>query len=179
MNALTTDLLMALIPGCVIDHVECGEQGITLMTHVSDSMAACPTCRRSSVRVHSSYLRTCQDLPLGVRAVHLRLRVRRFRCGNARCLRQTFTERLPELLPSYVQRTLRLSETIREAGFALGGEAGVRLLRACYALCEPFFCLVLNGYRWSAYALGSISSYRTARNHYLATNNRFAAREEC
>lgn len=92
-------------------------------------MAACPTCRQSSGCVHSSYTRTCQDLPIGERAVRIHLRVRRFRCSNARCRRQTFTERLPALLPSYVQRTMRLSETIREAGFALGGEAGVRLLR--------------------------------------------------
>ena len=54
------------------------------------------------------------------------LRVRRFRCGNSACASTIFCERLPELVRPSAQRTVRLTRSLRELGFALGGEAGSR-----------------------------------------------------
>jgi transposase len=54
--------------------------------------------------------------------------VRRFRCINEGCQRATFAERLPQLVSLHGQRTGRLTDTLREIGFALGGEAGERIL---------------------------------------------------
>jgi len=56
----------------------------------------------------------------------LLLHVRRWRCHNAACPRQTFSEPLPGLLAPSAQRTLRLTTTLQALGLTLGGEAGAR-----------------------------------------------------
>jgi hypothetical protein len=62
--------------------------------------------------------------------MRLVLHVRKFCCDNPVCARQIFTERLPGVVAAYGRRTLRLEAWLSTIGFALGGEAGARLLRA-------------------------------------------------
>jgi transposase len=57
--------------------------------------------------------------------------VRRFRCTNPSCGKQTFAEQFPEWLPVYARHTTRLNLLIRHVGFEVGGEAGRRILRYC------------------------------------------------
>src|SRR5688572_31531768 len=109
---MTACLFPDFLPGCAIDQIEQNEQGLILCAHVNGTMATCPTCEQSSECVHSSYVRSPHDLQIGEQAVRIRLHVRRFRCGNPACTRQTFVERLPQLLPVHVQRTLRLTRTL-------------------------------------------------------------------
>jgi hypothetical protein len=59
----------------------------------------------------------------------LRLHVCRFFCDEQTCPRAIFTERLPGLVAPHARRTDRLEVWLRAVGFALGGEAGTRLLR--------------------------------------------------
>lgn len=134
---MTGDWFSGFLPGCLIDEIEQGEQGLIIWAHMNSLMAICPTCRQSSMCVHSTYTRAPQDLPLGEQAVHIRLRVRRFRCGNLACARQTFAEQLPALLPKHAQRTARLTRTLCAIGFAVGGEAGTRLLRQMQMTTSP------------------------------------------
>jgi transposase len=61
-------------------------------------------------------------------AVRLELHVRRFVCPNPECVRQIFTERLSSVVAPYARRTTRLSDVFTLIGFALGGEAGKRLV---------------------------------------------------
>ena len=61
-------------------------------------------------------------------AVRLQLHVRRFFCPNQECARQIFTERLPSVVEPYARRTTRLTDLFTLIGFALGGEAGKRLV---------------------------------------------------
>src|SRR5882724_9457658 len=61
-------------------------------------------------------------------AVRLELHVRRFFCVNPECKRQIFTERLPTVVEPYARRTTRLTDVFILIGFALGGEAGQRLV---------------------------------------------------
>jgi len=103
---------------------------ITAHTIATASTSPCPLCGQPSARVHSRYPRTLADLPwLGV-AMRLELRVRKFFCDNPACERLIFTERLPGVAATYGRRTLRLEAWLTRIGFALGGEAGARLLRA-------------------------------------------------
>src|SRR5207244_3259799 len=88
--------------------------------------ATCPACGTPSMHVHSYYTRSPRDLPISGRAVRLELHVRRFRCREAACSRVTFAERLPALLASTAQRTVRLNTALTDLGMALGGEAGAR-----------------------------------------------------
>jgi len=80
--------------------------------------------------VHPIYERTLADLPWGVHAVALRLRVRRLFCRNARCTRRIFAERLSGVAFPWARRTRRLDARLTALGLALGGSAGVRLGRA-------------------------------------------------
>jgi transposase len=88
----------------------------------------CPDCGRTSRAVHSRYDRHPADLPSLGRTVSIHLRVRRFYCRNTACPRQTFAERLPNLVAPFARRTRRLAEAQGQTGAALGGEAGARLL---------------------------------------------------
>jgi transposase len=88
----------------------------------------CPDCGRTSRAVHSRYDRHLADLPSLGRTVSIHLRVRRFYCRNTACPRQTFVERLPNLVAPFARRTGRLAEAQGQTGAALGGEASARLL---------------------------------------------------
>src|SRR5437588_1580064 len=108
--------------------LEADEQFILAVVATTSSEAFCPLCQSRSERIHSRYVRCVADLPWAGWAVRLELHVRRFFCQNQECLRQIFTERLPSVVAPYARRTTRLTELFTLIGFALGGEAGKRLV---------------------------------------------------
>jgi hypothetical protein len=57
----------------------------------------------------------------------LRLRVRHFYCLHPTCLRRTFAEPRPQLMPPRARRTRRGAQAQTRIGLAAGGEAGARL----------------------------------------------------
>lgn len=125
---MTTFLAPFTLAGCLPDRIEQTAEGLHVHATGSAPDAACATCGRRSDRVHSYYLRSPADLPISDQSVRLHLRLRRFRCLNERCERRTFVEPLPKLLSAYARRTDRLAETQTHVGFAMGAEAGARLL---------------------------------------------------
>jgi transposase len=100
---------------------------VTVTVRTASPGASCPCCGTICQRVQSRYTRTLRDLPASGRLVHLIVRVRRFFCQERTCVRKIFAERFSSLTLPRVKFTLRLQETLREMGFALGGEAGARL----------------------------------------------------
>ena len=101
---------------------------LTLAATTTLPKAECPVCGKFSGRVHSRYTRTLADLPwLGI-PVRMRLHVRRFFCEEPSCERAIFAERLHGVVSHYARRTNRLDEWFTHVSFALGGEAGARLL---------------------------------------------------
>jgi transposase len=66
-------------------------------------------------------------MPISTRAVHVELKVRRFRCHTADCKRQTFAEPLLGVTSSYSRRTDRLTEVLWHLGQVAGGSPGARL----------------------------------------------------
>jgi transposase len=101
---------------------------ITAVVATTAVRAVCPLCGRSSSRVHSQYVRAVADVPWHGVPFRLRLHVRRFFCDEPTCPRAIFAERLPGLVAPHARRTDRLDAWLRAVGFALGGEAGTRLL---------------------------------------------------
>lgn len=89
--------------------------------------ASCPLCSRRTRRIHSRYVRTVHDLPCCGIPVLVRVHARRFACRNRHCSRRIFCERVPTLVPPRGRRTDRLTHTLSEISFALGGEGGHRL----------------------------------------------------
>src|SRR5258707_1224599 len=85
--------------------LESPTSNLTIELRVRYRSSQCPSCQQASQRVHSWYCRTVVDLPMGEWSVNLRLHVRRLRCGNANCVQQVFTERLPALVAPSARRT--------------------------------------------------------------------------
>ncbi len=110
---------------------------ITAIVTTTSSEAACPLCHRPSMRIHSRYVRQVADLPWMGCAVCLELHVRRFFCPNQQCSRQIFTERVPTVVAPYARRTTRLTDVFILIGFALGGEAGKRLVEGMGLVTSP------------------------------------------
>jgi len=102
---------------------------VMITVRAASPMVPCPCCGTLSRRVQSRYTRTLRDLPVSGRYTHLTVHVRRFFCQESTCIRKIFAERFPSLTLPRVKFTLRLQETLRQMGFALGGEAGARLGR--------------------------------------------------
>ena len=78
--------------------------------------------------MHSCYTRTVADLPWAEWPVCLDVVVQRFFCDNAGCHYKTFAERFPAVVARYARRTLRLAARQRQTAYALGGEAGAKLV---------------------------------------------------
>src|SRR4051812_35515694 len=88
--------------------------------------ASCPSCTRSSHRLHGSYLRRVADIPLGQRRVTIHLRVQRFRCQNPACPQQTFAAQPSMLVVPHARRSLALQALLRDLGLTLGGRPSAR-----------------------------------------------------
>lgn len=92
--------------------------------------AHCPDCQQLSARFNGHYHRHPADLPCGSYAIQLSLTVPRFLCDNEGCSRRTFSATFPTILRPYARRTDRLASQQQHVAFAVGGEAGCRLLNS-------------------------------------------------
>lgn len=104
----------------------CETDRMVLIAKPAQDSSCCPGCGQPSRRVHSHYHRQLADLPWHGCVIEVHLEVRRYRCGNASCLQMIFTERLEAVQP-HARRTVRLAESQRAIGLAVGGEPGSRL----------------------------------------------------
>ena len=121
---LVTHATVLRLEACEVDDTTAQ---ITLRVQSTQTRAPCPLCATPARRIHSDYGRTLADLPWAQYRVCLQLRVRKWFCGNRRCRRRIFTERLPTIAAPWARRTLRLAQRLLALGVALGGRAGVRL----------------------------------------------------
>lgn len=116
--------------GLVIETVTTEADRVLVSARAVGKSAACPDCGRASAQVHSRYHRQLLDLPSYGRAVHLRVEVRRFRCGNPACPRRIFGEQLADgVAPRAARRTSRLEGIVHHLGIALGGRPAASLAR--------------------------------------------------
>ena len=114
------------LPGFAIQQITNLGTILTITGCATRPTAVCPSCQHVSRRVHSYYTRSPQDLPSSGYIVQLVLRVRRFRCLNLHCQRQTFAERLSDL-PVSARQTTRLGTLLDCIAVVLSGQAGSRL----------------------------------------------------
>jgi transposase len=120
-----------------LDYLSAADSLITLTLTTKRQEAHCPLCGCPSFRVHSYYVRTLADLPWNGVPVRLRLTIRRFFCDTKTCRRRIFAERLPGVAAPHARRTLRLTEALELIGFALGGEAGARVVKGLSMEVSP------------------------------------------
>lgn len=116
------------LPNCQIIDCHPHQKGYTLIAYSINKQANCPLCQQTSCRSNGFYYRKPTDLPISDKSVQLRLRLRRFRCLNQVCPKQTFGQPCPDWLPAFARRTSRLAQAQRSVAMMLGGKAGSRLL---------------------------------------------------
>lgn len=71
----------------------------------------CPYCGALSSKVHSSYEREIQDLPMQNRKVILLVKTRKMFCSNCQCEKKTFSECHP-FVENNGKKTRRLVQNI-------------------------------------------------------------------
>jgi len=126
------ELLNVLVPhlaGIHVERVVASGRLVRLEAATRGSVAACPACGQTSSRVHSRYERWLGDCGVGGREVSIRLRVRRFFCGDPNCPRRIFAEQVPGLTERYRRCSPALRAMLAEVGLATGGRAGERMTR--------------------------------------------------
>jgi len=117
------------LAGLHVEHIEVGPDEVVVAVRARAPTADCPTCRQTSRRVHSRYVRRVTDLPLAGRRVRLHLQIRRFRCRDGCWPRRTFAEPVPTLVARSARHTLPLQDLLRDLGPTLGGRPGARFAR--------------------------------------------------
>jgi transposase len=120
-----------------VDKIEIEEESITLSVSSTNSTSLCPLCGTLSDRIHSNYQRHPADIPIAGYTVGLDMNVHKFFCDNMDCKRIIFTERISSILAPYARRTNRLASQQQQAAFALGVEAGSRLLAIIGMAASP------------------------------------------
>jgi hypothetical protein len=144
-RAWRTDELLPSTAALRLLSVSATEAGVSVEAE-GQSSAPCPACGRLSRARHSRYWRTLKDLAVQGQAVTLRLHVSRWRCRQARCATQVFTERLPGVCVPHGRHTQRFAAIIHLVGYALGGRGGEQLLeRLGMAVSDDTLLRVLNG----------------------------------
>jgi len=125
---MLADILFPKATMLHIERVEPREAGVMMQLFARTTTAICPQCHQESARPHSYYYRSPADLPCIGLPVRLRIRVRRFFCGNDQCSKRTFAEQFRALLPPHARRTERLSTTLEQISFEVSAESGSRIL---------------------------------------------------
>ena len=91
--------------------------------------AICPDCGCTSTYCHGWYQRHPQTVSSVGRQMRLCLSVKRYRCCNPACQRQTFAEQLSSWLRAFARRTNQLTELLYVVSVAVGAEVAHRVFR--------------------------------------------------
>ena len=88
----------------------------------------CPYCGQSSTRVHSTYTRSFQDLPIQDKKVVIAIKNRKMFCDNPECKHKTFAETY-SFLPPKGKKSRRLIEKILDVSLNVSSVTAATLLR--------------------------------------------------
>ena len=104
--------------------------GDTLFLHVVSTRdeAICPYCGKSSSRVHSTYPRSFQDLPMQGKKVTVWIDNRKMFCDNPDCEKKTFAETFV-FLPPKGKKSRRLLDKIVDVSLNVSSVAAADILR--------------------------------------------------
>jgi len=90
--------------------------------------AVCPFCGQVSNKIHSTYIRTLQDLPIQGKKVILILLNKKYFCNNSKCRHKTFSERF-SFFSDKAKMTKRLQEEIINLSINCSSVTASHLLR--------------------------------------------------
>lgn len=104
-------IIKQLSPDLQCDDYHIRDKRIIFNISSNKKSLPCPYCGTPSSKVHSTYERELQDIPLHDKQTILLLLTRKFFCPNTDCSHKTFSERF-DFAPPREKRTTRLTEKI-------------------------------------------------------------------
>jgi transposase len=110
-----------------VDHRIDGEAVVIRVRSVREDMA-CPFCGRISSRVHSTYSRSFQDLPIQGKKTYINIANRKMFCDNPKCRHTTFAESFDCLAPKS-KKSNRLLGEILKVSLEVSSVTASRILR--------------------------------------------------
>jgi transposase len=114
-----------------VSHESNGDDFI-IYVESSDMEAQCPYCGTSSQRIHSTYTRKLQDLPIQGKKVRLHLKNKKYFCRNPECAHRTFAEQFEFYEPKSV-KTKRLKAEILRVSLTQSSISASKYLRESVA----------------------------------------------
>ena len=103
----------------------------------------CPFCGRKTSKVHSTYQREIQDLPMQGKKVILLVDTRKMRCMNPDCSHKTFSEKHP-FVTAKSKKTNRLIQNILYTSSQLSSLNASKLLKSeNITVCKSSICDLL------------------------------------
>jgi len=102
----------------------------TIYIHVISNRkeAVCPFCGHASIKTHSRYERSFQDLPIQGKKVTIIINNRKMFCQNANCDHTTFAETF-DFLPSKRKKSNRLENEIMNVSLNVSSMTAADILR--------------------------------------------------
>lgn len=103
----------------------------------------CPFCGKESKRIHSTYQREIQDIPIQDKQTILLLNTRKMFCSNPECTHKTFSERFDFISPNG-KKTKRLLDKILITSTKLSSVSASVLLKSdSITVCKSSICDLL------------------------------------
>lgn len=117
------------IKGFRIQGVIKEEDALQVYAESTSRQGKCPECGQVSSSVHGHYTRHPQELSCVGCQMRLVLTVKRYRCLNKACPRQTFAESLSSWLQAYARRTNTLTDILFAISVEVGAQVAHRVLK--------------------------------------------------
>lgn len=105
------------------------EDKVIIKVHSSNPYVTCPYCNTVSSRIHSTYQREIQDIPIQDKQTILLVHTRKMFCDNPECTYKTFSERF-EFVDLNGKKTKRLIKRILMTSAKLSSVSATALLKA-------------------------------------------------
>lgn len=93
----------------------------------------CPYCGMASTKVHSTYIRNIEDIPIQERQTILRVKTRKMFCNNPECQHKTFSESF-EFVEPKGRKTKRLLTRILKTSLSLSSINASSILKEEHVL---------------------------------------------
>lgn len=137
------DFITALDPNYQLDKYHIKNNVAVFYISSKMSEVKCPYCGTLSSKVHSSYEREIQDLPMQGKKVILLVDTRKMRCMNLDCSHKTFSEKHP-FVAAKSKKTNRLIQNILYTSSQLSSLNASKLLKSeNISVCKSSICALL------------------------------------
>jgi transposase len=101
---------------------------IVVLVESNREDVSCPYCGKPSSRVHSTYERSFQDLPIQGKKVYVSIANRKYFCDNRECPNTTFAESFDCLRPK-AKKSERLIDEIMKISIEVSSVAASKMLK--------------------------------------------------